>query len=224
MARSAARTWGLRRSASENTATASSPSSWQARMILRAISPRLATRTRFTERRGSSPTAGVARAVSELDEDAAAEKGVPATGSFVHRASFLGPGAGAAPPRDEKLGHGQAVGSQLSHRTSYPDQTNRTPGHSHGDAGIGGRRKAERTPTGDFGKHADNRSLGIYAQRLGHAAAVVRIGRVELRQYRDHRRAAAAPQDRIPHPDGLQIRPGDDDSVGGTGIDEVEDR
>src|SRR4029450_6146878 len=151
-----------RRSASENTATASSPSSWQARMILRAISPPLATRTRLTERRASSPPAGVARAVSELDEDAAAEKGVPATGSFVHRAGFLGPGAGTPPPCDQKFGHGQAVGSQLSHRTSHPDQTNRTPRHSHGHTGIGGRREAERTPPGDFGKHASDRSLRIY--------------------------------------------------------------
>src|SRR5213083_714507 len=45
-AESAARTWGASRSASEYTATASSPSSWQARITRRAISPRLATRTR----------------------------------------------------------------------------------------------------------------------------------------------------------------------------------
>jgi hypothetical protein len=31
-----------------------------------------------------------------------------------------------------------------------------------------------------------------------------------------------APQDRVPHPHGLQVRPGDDDPVGGTGIDEVD--
>src|SRR5438309_470705 len=43
----AARTWGESRSASEYTATASAPSSWQARMIRRAISPRLATSTRL---------------------------------------------------------------------------------------------------------------------------------------------------------------------------------
>src|SRR2546422_4964802 len=43
----AARTWGDSRSGSEYTATASRPSSWQARMIRRAISPRLATRTRL---------------------------------------------------------------------------------------------------------------------------------------------------------------------------------
>src|SRR5438132_11556973 len=45
-ARWAARTWGESRSASEYTATDSSPSSWQARTIRRAISPRFATRTR----------------------------------------------------------------------------------------------------------------------------------------------------------------------------------
>src|SRR6267154_616802 len=46
-ASSAASTWGECASASEYTATASRSSSRQPRMIRRAISPRLATRTRF---------------------------------------------------------------------------------------------------------------------------------------------------------------------------------
>src|SRR2546425_2694387 len=53
----AARTWGESRSGSEYTATASSPSSWQARMIRRAISPRLATRTRLKGAIGCQPSA-----------------------------------------------------------------------------------------------------------------------------------------------------------------------
>src|SRR5687768_1033556 len=48
MARSASVTWRARASASEWTAIASMPRSRQARMTRQAISPRLATRTRFS--------------------------------------------------------------------------------------------------------------------------------------------------------------------------------
>ena len=100
-ARSAARTCGLERSASEYTATASSPSSWQARTMRSAISPRLAIRTRFTdeaERRGiTGPQASSAGGrpsggVAEEEEQAAAEEGVVAGRAVVDAADVLHPG------------------------------------------------------------------------------------------------------------------------------------
>src|SRR6476469_3885849 len=64
---SAKRTWSDSRSASEYTATVSSPSSRQARMTRKAISPRLAMRT-FLNTRGSAEPADLAYG-SVGDED-----------------------------------------------------------------------------------------------------------------------------------------------------------
>src|SRR5262245_39353109 len=62
---SASRTWSASRSASEATATASSPRSWHPRITRAAISPRFATRTRrngrFIGRRTNALSGGLWR-------------------------------------------------------------------------------------------------------------------------------------------------------------------
>src|SRR5580765_6771668 len=76
----------------EYTATASSPSSWQARTMRRAISPRLAIRTRFKGRKPPwSRTAGGRRGVPEEEKQAAAEQDVVAGGGLVDAANVLHP-------------------------------------------------------------------------------------------------------------------------------------
>src|SRR5262245_50159822 len=101
-ARSAARTCGEDRSASEYTATASRPSSWHARTMRSAISPRLATSTRCIC--GESGLAGGRGRVSEEQEEAATEEDVLAGRRVVHAANVGDPWRVAAPGGFEKLG------------------------------------------------------------------------------------------------------------------------
>src|SRR6266446_6451086 len=130
-ARSAARTCGLERSAAEYTATASSFSSWQARTMRRAISPRFAIRTRRmlketertekterTERFGLQPLSVLSvfsvlsvrslsaspRRIPEKQQEAAAEESVESGGAVVDFADVLDPGRPVLAGGLEQLG------------------------------------------------------------------------------------------------------------------------
>src|SRR5437773_3258066 len=130
-ARWAARTWGESRSASEYTATDSSPSSWQARTIRRAISPRFATRTRVKGAIRRHPSTAAARYLVRQAErlERLAQGRRRAGGAGVQRQGGWGPRVVAvereAQRGEDEIARWYAVVLQVGAR--HPDQRPRGP-------------------------------------------------------------------------------------------------
>src|SRR5439155_597104 len=152
-ARWAARTWGESRSASEYTATDSSPSSWQARMMRSAISPRFATRTRVNEairRQTSDVSTSAARDLIRQPErlQRLAQRRCGAGGAGVQRQGGLGPRV-VVVEREAQRGEHEVARRHavvLQVRARHPEQRPRGPADARPGRPVERHGHADRAP------------------------------------------------------------------------------
>src|SRR2546425_2851014 len=190
-ARWAARTWGESRSASEYTATDSSPSSWQARTIRRAISPRFATRTRVKGaiRRHTSAAAAryLVRQVERLERLAQGRR--RAGGAGVQRQGGRGPRVVAvereAQRGEDEIARWHAVVLQVGAR--HPDQRPRGPADARPGRPVDQHGYADGAPLRQLGERRVRVAMARQLQVGGdapaqHGAAVPIGGRAGRRE------------------------------------------
>src|SRR5207245_1449140 len=158
-ARWAARTWGESRSASEYTATDSSPSSWQARMMRSAISPRFATRTRVNEairRQTSDVSTSAARDLIRQPErlQRLAQRRCGAGGAGVQRQGGLGPRV-VVVEREAQRGEHEVARRHavvLRVRARHPEQRPRGPADARPGRPVERQGHADRAPLRQLGE------------------------------------------------------------------------
>src|SRR5947208_1998705 len=158
-ARWAARTWGESRSASEYTATDSSPSSWQARMMRSAISPRFATRTRVNEairRQTSDVSTSAARDLFRQPErlQRLAQRRCGAGGAGVQRQGGLGPRV-VVVEREAQRGEHEVARRHavvLQVRARHPEQRPRGPADARPGRPVERHGHADRAPLRQLGE------------------------------------------------------------------------